>query len=87
MLRASIAMEQHDYDRALGFYQSVYKDYGKDVLGDDALFRMAELFEQKLKKPADASHYYEQLILDYPGSTYVQLSRSKLRSLKNSPQT
>lgn len=87
MLRASMAMQQHDYDKALSYYERVYKEYGKDVLGDDAVFKMAELYEQKLNKPNEAAHHYEQLILDYPGSTYVQLARARLQVLKGVPHT
>jgi tetratricopeptide (TPR) repeat protein len=87
MLRASMAMKQHDFDKALGFYERVYKEFGKDVLGDDAVFKMAELYEQKLNKPQEAAHYYEQLIIDYPGSTYVQLARARLTALQAPPHT
>jgi TolA-binding protein len=30
-----------------------------------------------------AKHFYEQLIIDYPGSTYVQSARQKLADLNN----
>ncbi len=81
MARAAIALKQRDYTAALGYYGQVVEKYGKDVLADDALFKTAELYERYLKKPAEAQKYYEQLIIDYPGSTYVQTARMKLAKL------
>jgi tetratricopeptide (TPR) repeat protein len=81
MLRATLAQRQGDFSKALEYLASVYTTYGKDVLADDAVFRTAEIYDQKLKKPADARKFYEQLIIDYPGSTYVQRARARLAAL------
>ncbi len=81
MLRASLAQKRHDYQKALGYYAAVIKDYGKDVLGDDAVFKTAETYERALKDAAKAKEFYEQLIIDYPGSTYVQIARNRLAAL------
>ncbi len=81
MLRASLALKQRAYDKALGYLAAIVKDHGKDVLGDDAIFKTAEIYERALKDPLKAKEYYEQLILDYPGSTYVQIARNRLAAL------
>jgi len=78
MQRAAIAVKHREYEKALGFYKTVSDKYGDDVLGDDALYKTAELYERYLKQPADAKRYYEELIIKYPGSTYVQIARRKL---------
>ncbi|MBS1643635.1 MAG: hypothetical protein JST36_01225 [Bacteroidetes bacterium] len=78
MLRAKLAVKARDYEKALGYWQKVYQQYGKDVLADDAVFKTAELYEHILKQTDKAQKFYEQLILDYPGSTYVQLARARL---------
>lgn len=81
MLRASLSQKRHDYPKALEYYAAVIKEYGKDVLGDDAVFKTAELYERALKDLTRAKEFYEQLIIDYPGSTYVQLARNRLNAL------
>jgi tetratricopeptide (TPR) repeat protein len=81
LLRASLAMKQHDYVQALGYLERIYKEYGKDVLADDALFKTADIYERALKKPEEAKKFFEQLIIDYPGSTYVQIARTRLQAL------
>lgn len=82
MQKATLAQKHREYDRALALLKEVYEKYGKDVLGDDAVFRTATIYEKYLKKPDEAKKYYEQLIIDYPGSTYVQTARNKLNALQ-----
>jgi TolA-binding protein len=81
MLRATLAQKRRDYTKALEYLAAVTKDHGKDVLGDDALFKTAELYEQALKNTEKAKEFYEQLIMDYPGSTYIQIARNRLSAL------
>ena len=81
MMRADIAIKHRDYPRAIGFLTTIYKEYGEDVLGDDAVYKLAEIYLNDLHQIDQAKHFYEQLIIDYPGSTYVQTARQKLAEL------
>jgi TolA-binding protein len=75
MQRAKIALEEGRNDDAINFLERIASDYGDDVLGDDAVFKLANIYEQQ--KVADkALKYYERLITDYPGSTFVQSARA-----------
>ena len=78
-------MKHHEYDKALAYLKTIYEKYSQDVLGDDAVFMMAEIYQDDLHKPDEAKHYYEQLIIDYPGSTYVQTARQRLADLNKTP--
>ena len=81
MARADIALKHHDYNKALAHLKNIYEKYGQDVLGDDAVFKIAEIYQNNLHQPDQAKHYYEQLIIDYPGSTYIQTARQRLAAL------
>ncbi len=81
MQRAKIAQKRGDYPAALSYLQQIHKEHGKDVLADDALFTMAEINENLLNKKEEAGKLYTQLIIEYPGSTYVQLARKKVKEL------
>lgn len=83
MLRAKIAEKHRDYDKALAYLKTVYEQYGKDVLGDDAVFKTAEIYEKYLHKNELAKQFYEKLIIDYPGSTYVQTARQRVHDMSN----
>ncbi|MBW7914334.1 MAG: tetratricopeptide repeat protein, partial [Taibaiella sp.] len=82
MQRARIAQKQTDYTKALTYLQQIHKEHGKDVLADDALFIMAEINERYLNNKEEAGKLYAQLIIEYPGSTYVQLARKKVKELQ-----
>lgn len=87
LLHAKLAQKHGEYEKALGYLKIIYEKHGKDVLGDDAVFKTAELYDTFLKQPDQAKKFYEQLIIDYPGSTYVQSARQKLILLQNTTNT
>lgn len=79
MLRSDIAVKHRDYTTALSYLKEVYEKYDKDVLADDAVFKTANIYDTYLKKPEEAAKFYEKLIMDYPGSTYIQTARQRLQ--------
>ena len=81
MAHAQIALKHHEFDKAIGYLTTIVEKYGQDILGDDALFMMAEIYRNNLLKNDLAKKYYEQLIIDFPGSTFIQIARQKLREL------
>ncbi len=81
MVHAQIAQRHKDFDKAISYLSAIVEKYGQDVLADDALFVMAEIYRNDLHKNDLAKKYYEQLIIDFPGSTFIQLARQKLREL------
>lgn len=83
MLHAKIADKHRDYTRELEYLRTIYEKYGKDVLGDDAVYKTALIYDKDLNQPQQAKDFYEQLIIDYPGSTFVQSARKRLTKLNN----
>jgi tetratricopeptide (TPR) repeat protein len=83
LLRAKIALEEGRNTDAIAFLEKIVKSYGDDVLGDDAVFILATIFEERIKDIPKALEYYEKLITDYPGSTYIQTARIKYQKLKS----
>ncbi|MBS1774481.1 MAG: tetratricopeptide repeat protein [Bacteroidetes bacterium] len=82
MQKAKLAEKHLEYEKALTLLKEIHDKHGEDVLGDDAVFNTARIYEKYLKKPDDAKKYYEMLILEYPGSTYIQTARNKLNALQ-----
>lgn len=83
LLRAKIAGEEGRNNDAITYLEKILKDYGTDVLGDDAAYRLALLYDEVLKDKARALQYYEVLITQYPGSTYIQAARARYQKLKD----
>ncbi len=83
MQQAKIARRKKDFTGAGNLYAQVYEmpkagEKKDDLLADDALFNAAEMTERNLKNPEQAKTLYEQLILRFPGSTFVQRARERL---------
>ena len=82
MARGAMAFKERRYAEADSFYSAVVAKFGTDILGDDALFRSAELHDRYLDDPEGAKVRYEKLILNYPGSVYGVKARARFRSLR-----
>jgi len=82
MQRADISVSKQEYNDAARFLQKIVDDHGDDVLGDDALYRLAGIYQNEFENPSEAKRLYEQLILDYPGSTFSERARKEFRKLR-----
>ncbi len=85
MLHAKTEERMHHYPKALEYLERIHKEYGSDVLGDDAVFREAEIYRTELHDNANAKKQYEQLIIEYPGSTFAQAARQLLYDIDHPP--
>ncbi len=80
--RAEIAHTENDFPLSQEYYHRVWKEYPDDLLADDAVYRMAQLYENRLDDSAKAMEYYQELLLNYPGSLYTVEARKRYRSLR-----
>lgn len=85
--KADIAWNQGDIDSAYSFLQEIVEKHGQDVLGDDALFRMAEIQDFDYRQSEKARALYEKFILHYPGSLHVQQARTRIAALDQGPKS
>ncbi|MEX0602911.1 MAG: tetratricopeptide repeat protein, partial [Bacteroidota bacterium] len=70
------------YDNALATFRSVVGDMATSILRDRAQFRIAELYEHQLGNPAKALEAYEQILITFPHSLYVEEARKRIRALR-----
>lgn len=82
MERANIALKKQDYSEAAMQLQKITTQYGDDVLADDALFNLAYINENYFSNKDEAKRLYEKLIIQYPGSTFVNEARKRFRILR-----
>ena len=75
-------MKQQKYKEASEFYSKVVSDFGQEIFGDDAQFKLAELYEKYLNDTEKAKVAYQDLMLNYPGSVYVTEARKRFRKLR-----
>ncbi|MCX6257612.1 MAG: tetratricopeptide repeat protein [Bacteroidia bacterium] len=80
--KAGILFKMGKYKEAADSYQIVVDKYGTDILGDDALYKLACLYEDQLNDIPKAMELYKKFLTDYPGSIYVVEVRKIYRKLR-----
>ncbi len=80
--KAQLFERKKDFLNAAKYYEIVVNEYGSDILGDNALYNLALLYQNKLNKPEDAKKCYEKFIDNYPGSFFLSDCRKQYRLLR-----
>ncbi|MFN5911977.1 MAG: tetratricopeptide repeat protein [Bacteroidota bacterium] len=83
LLKKAEAMEQQgNWQGSITYLEELLKYYGEDILADDALFRLGDIFENFLNDKERAAEYYKRILFDYKGSLYTEEARKRFRSLR-----
>lgn len=80
--KALILIKRKDYLGAEALLKKIVENHGTELLGDDAVFKLAELYEYYLKDIPKAMEYYQKILRDYSGSLYVVEARKHYRALR-----
>ena len=81
-LKSDIALKKQNLNEAVKLLEEIRSNYSFDLLADDAIFKLAEIYQFDLKEPEKAKLCYEQIILNYKDSLYVNEARKRYRSLR-----
>ena len=83
LMRKSKAFQfQGQWNKAIELLLEISEKHSTDILADDALFQLGNIYENHLFEFDKASEYYFQLMKNYPGSLFVTEARKRYRSLK-----
>lgn len=77
-----IANKQGNFRLAADKLEQLILNYGEDLLGDDAVFKLAELYEKKLNDSEKAKKLYQDVLLNYPASLYTVEARKRYRKMR-----
>jgi len=77
-----IEFRKGNFEKAAGFLNEIRDKYAGDILGDDALFKLAELNQYQFKNLPKAKELYQELLTEFPGSLYTVESRKRFRNLR-----
>lgn len=80
--KARIARKNRNLELAAKYYTDLIEQYSYDILADDALFNLAEIYESQPEKKEKAKELYKQLLLEFPGSIYTIKARKRFRILR-----
>ncbi len=71
-----------EFKKAEANYLKIIEYYNDDILADDAHYRLARIYEEKLDEPNKAKEQYEQIIFHFADSIYYVEARKKFRTLR-----
>ncbi|GDX48073.1 hypothetical protein LBMAG25_08910 [Bacteroidota bacterium] len=80
--KALIHLRKNNIAQALIYFQDLNKKYSTDLLADDALFDLADLYENSIHDKEKAMDLYKQIITEHSGSLYVIEARKRYRALR-----
>lgn len=75
--------DEGQYPSAVAMLQAVAEKHGESIVGDRALFRLAEIHADKMHDYAQAQKLFEKLLETYPNSLYLEEARRRVRSLSD----
>ena len=80
--RAELLIKKRDYVKSSSYLEQLLKEHGTDILGDNALFLLANITEKNIGDKPKAMKYYEDFIEKYPGSFFLTEVRKRYRALR-----
>lgn len=80
--QANMFEEQQDYKQAAELYERITTEHIEEIRADNAMFKLAQLYETKLNEPEKAKNLYERLFLEFTGSVYAVEAREKYRAMR-----
>lgn len=82
-LRKAQAMQQQGkWQEAVGYLEKIIAQHGEDILADDAVFQLGEIYEKHLNDKEKAAEYYKKILFEYKGSLLTVEARKRFRTLR-----
>ena len=82
MRKAEIYIQLSNTDFAIEMYQKITSDWGYDILADDALYRLAKIYDNTLADKVKAMELYEKILLEHNSSIFTAEARKRFRILR-----
>ncbi len=80
--KAQIYKKLRKTEEMITMYNAIIEKYPEEIRADNALYELADLYENQLNAPDKAQPLYEKIFLDYSGSTFASDARMRYRKLR-----
>ena len=80
--KAGMLEKQQEFAAAAAIYEKIIADHIEEIRADNAMYKLAELYENKLNDLEKAKGLYERLFLEFTGSVFALEAREKYRALR-----
>jgi tetratricopeptide (TPR) repeat protein len=82
-LKKAHAMQlQGRWDEAIAYLKDLLKYYNDDILADDALFQLGDIYENHLFNADEAIEFYRKILFEHKGSLYTEEVRKRFQKLR-----
>lgn len=81
-LEAKLRMRRGEFVLADSLLTKIVRDFGDDILADDAYFTQGDLYETYLNNKEKAMEIYRSFLEKFPGSVYAAEARKRYRTLR-----
>ena len=81
-LKADIYNAKGEFEKAADLYTDILENHKDEIRADNALFKLARLYETALADKSKAMELYETLFVDFSNSTFAVESRKRFRYLR-----
>lgn len=82
MAKARLLIQQKEYAEAVPLLKEIANEHSFDLWADDAVFMLADIYENHLSDKEQAKVYYQKIITDYAGSLWINEARKRFRVLR-----
>ncbi|WAC41332.1 tetratricopeptide repeat protein [Pedobacter sp. SL55] len=82
MAKARIFIKEKDFSKAENNLKQLIDNHTNSIWIDDAIFTLAELYENNLNNLEEAKKLYQRLITDFPGSMLNTEARKRYRNIR-----
>ncbi|NNE25529.1 MAG: tetratricopeptide repeat protein, partial [Saprospiraceae bacterium] len=80
--KANLHYKLKEIDKAKVLYEEVYQNYEEEIRADNALMKVAEIYEVHYTDIPKAMELYEKLFIDFSDSTFAVEARKRFRKLR-----
>ena len=85
--QAQIYEQINRFDDALADYQEILNNKTEDLFVDDAIFRMAKIYENQKDDEEKAKKLYKKIIVEFPASYWFTDAQQAFRRLRGDKKT
>ena len=83
LLKKAYAMQlSGQWNEAIGYLETLLKYHKQDILADDALFQLGDIYQNHLLDDEKAVEYYRQILFEHKGSLYSAEARKRFQALR-----
>ncbi len=81
-LRAQIHKKKREFDKARVIFEDIMENHAEEIRADNAMFELAEIYENQLKDKDKAMALYERIFIEHADSTFSIEARKRFRTLR-----